>query len=176
MRVLIIHQAFASPDEPGGTRHFELARACANKCIQFNIVGSRVSYAKVSTGQSYGDRNLLPEQKVIEGVNISRAYALGSHHRSFIWRLFSFIVFMFSSIWSAFCVGNGNLVIATSPPIFQTLSAWFIALIRNRPLLLEVLDLWPEFAIDMGVLKNPLLIRLSRYLESFLYAKARYIL
>lgn len=173
MRVLLIHQAFASPDEPGGTRHFELAKACANKGIQFNIVGSRVSYL---TGQSYGNKKLLHEEEIVEGVNISRAYALGAHHRSFIWRIFSFIIFMFSSVWSALRVGHVNLVIATSPPIFQSLSAWFIALIRNRPLLLEVRDLWPEFAIDMGVLKSPLLIRLSRYLESFLYSKATHIL
>jgi lipopolysaccharide/colanic/teichoic acid biosynthesis glycosyltransferase len=42
--------------------------------------------------------------------------------------------------------------------------------------MLEVRDLWPEFAIDMGVLKNPLLIWLSRRLEYFLYARSTHIL
>lgn len=172
MRVLLIHQAFASPDEPGGTRHFELAKACANKGIQFNIVGSRVNYL---TGQRCGDRKLLPKQEIIEGINISRAYALDAHHRSFIWRMFSFIIFMFSSVWSGLRVGHVDLVIATSPPIFQSLSAWFLASVRKSPILLEVRDLWPEFAIDMGVLKNHLIIKLSRYLESFLYSKATHI-
>jgi glycosyltransferase involved in cell wall biosynthesis len=43
-------------------------------------------------------------------------------------------------------------------------------------LLLEVRDLWPEFAIDIGLLRNPILIRLSRWLESFLYTRADHIL
>jgi glycosyltransferase involved in cell wall biosynthesis len=40
---------------------------------------------------------------------------------------------------------------------------------------LEIRDLWPEFAIDMGVLRNATLIRASRWLERFLYRRARHI-
>lgn len=173
MRVLLIHQAFVSPDNPGGTRHFDFARICAHKGIQFHIVGSCVNYL---TGQRCGNGKLLSKQEIIEGINISRAYALDAHHRGFIWRVFSFIIFMFSSVWSGLRVGHINLVIATSPPIFQSLSAWFIAVVRKKPVLLEIRDLWPEFAIDMGILKNNLLIRMSRYLESFLYSRATHIL
>jgi glycosyltransferase involved in cell wall biosynthesis len=36
----------------------------------------------------------------------------------------------------------------------------------------EVRDLWPAFAIDVGVLRNPLLIRASSWLERFLYSHA----
>ena len=36
----------------------------------------------------------------------------------------------------------------------------------------EVRDLWPEFAIAVGVLRNRLLIRLSLWLEGFLYRRA----
>jgi hypothetical protein len=46
---------------------------------------------------------------------------------------------------------------------------------RRKPFLLEVRDLWPEFGISMGVLKNPLIIALSRWLENFLYARATHI-
>jgi glycosyltransferase involved in cell wall biosynthesis len=48
--------------------------------------------------------------------------------------------------------------------------------IRRKPLLLEIRDLWPEFAIDIGVLKNPVLIRMSRWLERFLYNSATHLL
>jgi glycosyltransferase involved in cell wall biosynthesis len=64
----------------------------------------------------------------------------------------------------------------TSPPIFQAFSAWLVACLRRRPLLLEIRDLWPIFAIELGVLRHPLLIRLSSWLESFLYARATHIL
>jgi glycosyltransferase involved in cell wall biosynthesis len=51
-----------------------------------------------------------------------------------------------------------------------------VAALRRKPFLLEVRDLWPEFAIDMGVLTNRTLIRLSRWLERFLYARATHII
>jgi glycosyltransferase involved in cell wall biosynthesis len=41
--------------------------------------------------------------------------------------------------------------------------------LKRKPFLFEVRDLWPDFAIQVGVLKNPMLIRLSRWLERFLY-------
>jgi glycosyltransferase involved in cell wall biosynthesis len=47
--------------------------------------------------------------------------------------------------------------------------------LKRRPFLLEIRDLWPDFAVDMGILHNPLLISLARRLEGFLYARARHI-
>jgi glycosyltransferase involved in cell wall biosynthesis len=51
-----------------------------------------------------------------------------------------------------------------------------VALVRRKPFLLEVRDLWPEFGVSMGVLKNPVIIALARWLEKFLYARATHIL
>jgi glycosyltransferase involved in cell wall biosynthesis len=39
-----------------------------------------------------------------------------------------------------------------------------------------VRDLWPEFAISMGVIRNPLIITLAHWLERFLYGRATHIL
>jgi glycosyltransferase involved in cell wall biosynthesis len=55
-------------------------------------------------------------------------------------------------------------------------SACCIALLLRRPFVLEIRDLWPEFIVDMGLLTNPLMIRLSRWLERFLYNRASYLL
>jgi glycosyltransferase involved in cell wall biosynthesis len=63
----------------------------------------------------------------------------------------------------------------TSPPLFQGVSAFCVSVLRWKPFLLEIRDLWPEFAIDMGVLRNPVLIALARWLERFLYARANHI-
>lgn len=83
---------------------------------------------------------------------------------------------MFSSVWTALRVRDVDLVMGTTPPIFQAVSAWFVALVRRKPFLLEVRDLWPEFGVSMGVLTNPIIIWLARWLENFLYARATHIL
>jgi len=47
-----------------------------------------------------------------------------------------------------------------------------LARFKGAPFLFEVRDLWPIFAIQVGVLRNPLLIRMSQWLERFLYRRA----
>ena len=44
MHVLLVHQAFAAIDEPGGTRHHELALYLASQGHQVTIIASPVSY------------------------------------------------------------------------------------------------------------------------------------
>ncbi len=60
----------------------------------------------------------------------------------------------------------------TSPPIFQGVTAWALARLKRVPFLFEVRDLWPAFAIAIGVLRQPLLVRASLWLERFLYRRA----
>jgi glycosyltransferase involved in cell wall biosynthesis len=105
-----------------------------------------------------------------------RAYIFPALHRSYFWRIISFLSFMFSSAWTALQVRDVDLVMGTTPPIFQAVSAWVVAWMRRKPFLLEVRDLWPEFGVSMGVLTNPVLIALGRWLEKFLYARATHIL
>jgi glycosyltransferase involved in cell wall biosynthesis len=83
---------------------------------------------------------------------------------------------MFSSMIASLSVKDVDLVMGTTPPIFQAASIWLISFLRRKPFLLEVRDLWPEFGISMGVLKNSIIIWLARWLEMFLYGQADHIL
>lgn len=173
MHVLLIHQAFVGPQEPGGTRHYELAQQMRAHGYQCSIVASDISYL---SGQSVVQKTGLVSEQDCNGVRVLRAYTYPALHRSFVWRVVSFVSFMCTSVWAGLRAGPVDVVMGTSPPIFQAVSAWLVALLRRKPFLLEIRDLWPEFAIDMGVLKNPLLIALSRWLEGFLYARATHLL
>lgn len=173
MNVLLIHQAFTAPNEPGGTRHLELGRHLVRKGHDFTVVASDVNYV---TGKQTVQRSGLFSEENFDGVRVLRTCTYRSLHRSFVWRVVSFLSFMLSSIWTALRAGPVDLVMGTTPPIFQAVSAWAVAALRRKPFLLEVRDLWPEFAIEVGVLKNPVLIRLSRWLENFLYRRATHIL
>lgn len=169
--ILLVHQAFVSPRQAGGTRHYEFARILVpDDHFRFTIVASTLSYLTGQEAQPEDDKDLE------KGISILRAYTLPVSHRSFVWRVIAFFSFMISSVWASRHAKDIDLVMGTTPQIFQAVSAWFISFVRHKPFLLEVRDLWPEFAIDMGVLTNPLLIRLSRLLESFLYNRADHIL
>ena len=167
MHILLIHQAFAALDEPGGTRHHELARHLARQGHRVTIIASPISYL---TGDEIrqGSRQQVDDL----GVRIIRSYTLPVLHRSFVLRVFSFLSFMASSFINGLFVRKVDLVWGTTPPIFQGPTAWLLARLKGVPFLLEVRDLWPAFAMAVGVLKNKLLIRLSEWLERFLYRHA----
>jgi glycosyltransferase involved in cell wall biosynthesis len=164
MHILIIHQAFASLNEPGGTRHHEFARLLTARGHKVTVIASPVSYITGgNTNQTNSD---------MEGVTILRAAVYDAHHRSFFHRIIAFFSFMFSSFWIGLGVKNVDLVWGTSPPIFQGATAWALARLKGAKFLFEVRDLWPQFAIAVGVLTDPILIFLSEWLERFLYRRA----
>ncbi len=167
MHILLIHQAFAALDEPGGTRHIEMARALAAKGHRVTIITSPVSYL---TGKSSSAAHKT--EQPVPGVTIRRVYTYPALHRSFFHRVLSFFSFMFSSFFTGLAIEQVDLVWGTSPPIFQGWTAWLLARLKRVPFLFEVRDLWPAFAIAVGVLRQKTLIRLSLWLERFLYRHA----
>lgn len=173
MKILLINQVFVSPNEPGHTRHFEMAKYLQSFGDELVIVASDLNY---QTGQRTVQHKGLVAEQVIEGVRILRTYIYPAIHRSYFWRIFSFFSFMFSSIVAAMRVKNVDIIMGTTPPIFQAFSAWLVAFLRRKPFLLEVRDLWPEFIVSMGVFTNPIAIKLARMLEMFLYRRATHIL
>ncbi len=169
MHILIIHQAFASLDEPGGTRHYELARMLVARGERVTVIASPVSYI---TGAPTGAARFARELDGQPGLIVLRARVYAAHHKSFLHRMLAFFSFMLSSFWLGCGVQDVDLVWGTSPPIFQGITAWCLARIKRARFLFEVRDLWPQFAIAIGVLRNPVLIAASRWLERFLYRRA----
>jgi len=169
MHILLIHQAFAEIGEAGGTRHHEFARHMQARGHQVRVIAGRLSYL---TGASADPRRGAVKTVDELGVQIIRCASYGGWHTSFLHRIVNFVSFMWTSFWSALRIKQVDLVWGTTPPIFQALTAFWIASIKRVPFVLEVRDLWPYFAVEVGVLTNRLLIWLSEWLERFLYRRA----
>src|SRR5947209_3662606 len=165
MRILLIHQAFSLPNEPGGTRHYELGERLVAMGHSVTIVTSRVNYL---TGTQNSEAN--PSD-----IHLCYAPALNGYHRSYVRRALVFLSFMMSSVPSALRCGRIDVVVGTSPPIFPATSAWMVAAIRRRRFVLEIRDLWPEFGIEMRLLESPLLISVARLVATFLSRRVDHI-
>ncbi len=169
MRLLLIHQAFVSPGDPGGKRHYEFARHCVREGHQVTVIASDVSWA---TGRRTNPRGTQD----LDGIRVLRAYTHPSYHRSYAWRAFALMVHAATSFGLALRAGPVDVVMGTCPPIFQLLSSWLIAFLRRRPFLLEIRDLYVDGAIEEGILKNRLLIALARGFERFMLRRAAHVL
>lgn len=172
MHIMLIHQAFVTTGEAGGTRHMELARFLIEKGNSVTVITSPVSYL---TGEAKRGAE-TPNEETIEGIRILYARTARGMHRGFVPRLIAFFSFMFSSLRLALTVPHVDLVWGTSPNLFQASSAWAAARLKRKKFLLEIRDLWPDFAIGMGELRNRVLIFGARILEKFLYRNADQII
>jgi glycosyltransferase involved in cell wall biosynthesis len=168
MHILLIHQVFAALGEPGGTRHHEMARYLTSQGHRVTVVTGQVNYL---TGERTAS-GWVQKQTDDHGVVIYRCYTYAAWHRSFFHRILSFFSFTVSSFFVGLFVPEVDLVWGTSPPIFQGLTAWALARLKRKPFIFEVRDLWPYFAIAVGVLRNRFLILLARWFERFLYRGA----
>jgi lipopolysaccharide/colanic/teichoic acid biosynthesis glycosyltransferase/glycosyltransferase involved in cell wall biosynthesis len=164
MNILLIHQNFAGKNEAGGTRHWEIGEYLAASGDHLTVITSPVSYL---TGEKSADSRTSPEQEPPIDVRNVRVFA--SLHRSFVTRIVNFLSFTVASFAKAVRIRGIDVVWATSPPLPQVLGSWAVARVRRVPWVFEVRDLWPSFAIEAGVLRNPVLIWLSGRLERFLY-------
>lgn len=170
MHILLIHQAFVTTGEAGGTRHIEFARRLAARGHRITIITSSVSYL---TGENKADEPAENKvEKYAENIEIRYCRTSSGMHKGFVPRLMTFFSFMVSSFFTALDVKDVDLVWGTSPNLFQAWTAFRVSRWKRCPFLLEIRDMWPEFAIAMGALKNPALIRMSQWLERFLYHHA----
>ena len=165
MHVLLIHQAFAGPGDAGGTRHYELSRYLAARGHQVTIVASELNYLTGTKADAVGDA-LAP------GIDIIRVPVRGALHDSYATRVRSFVSFVAAATRAALRVADVDVVWGTTPPLPQLLPAWLASLRSRGGLVMEERDLWPEFAIGMGLIQDGALARAAMRFKKLMYGRA----
>jgi len=168
MHVLLIHQIFAGPDDPGGTRHYEIGRYLVEHGHRVTVIASSVKYL---TGEIAGP----PAEDIPAGMRIVRLAGRRDLHRSFRARALSYFDFAARAYWAALRVPDVDVVWGTSPPLVQLVPAWLVSRRCPGGLLLEERDLWPEFAVEMGVVRDGVVSRAALRMKQLLYGRARSI-
>ena len=108
-------------------------------------------------------------RKKISGIDVIYLKVLYDQKMSVFLRFISFLKFMVLSTYHAYKIKNIDLVIATSTPLSVGFPAFFLNKIKKLPYIFEVRDLWPEVPIQMGAIKNKLIINILRYVEKAFY-------
>lgn len=67
---------------------------------------------------------------------------------------------------------DADIVLAVSPPLTLGVDGWAIARARKAKFVFNIQDVYPDVAVELGVLRNPALISAARRLERFCYERA----
>lgn len=168
MRILYLHQYFATPAVAAGTRSYEFCR---------RLIGSGHDVTMVTS-----DAFLPAEFKgrngkwdtVIDGIKVIVIPQPYSNQMSFAKRIEAFLFFAFKASLLSIR-GKVDVVFATSTPLTIAIPGIIQKYRKSAPLVFEVRDLWPEMPIAMGALRNPMARFLARSLEWIAYQSAQQI-
>jgi colanic acid biosynthesis glycosyl transferase WcaI len=105
----------------------------------------------------------------LDGIRVVRTAVYPAPNRGFGKRLINHTSFALSSLSALRAVGPTDVIYAETPPLFTAAAAVVIARGLKARLLLNVSDLWPESAVQLGMLNNRFAIRLAELIERFAY-------
>lgn len=175
MRVLLLHQYFLEQDDPGGSRFNELTAQWTDQGHEVTVLAGMMHYNGNEKRNIYKGKWFVNNQQ--GKVNVWRTHVSESYNSGFIGRLWGYFSFVFSALWAGLFKINGkyDIILVTSPPLFIGITGYLLSRIKGKPFVFEIRDLWPESAIDTGVVTNKMIIKLAYALEAFIYKKAKKI-
>ncbi|HEY5462798.1 MAG TPA: glycosyltransferase family 4 protein [Hanamia sp.] len=175
MKILLIHQYFLEEDDSGGSRWNEMTKMWTEEGNEVIVLAGMIHANGSEKRQEYKRKYFV--QKKQGNVTVWRCHVSESYNKSFAGRLWGYFSFMFSAMWAGLFKAKRkfDVVIVTSPPLFVGFSGYLISRFKRIPFVFEVRDLWPESAIDTGVLTNKWIIKMAFWFERFIYKKAKLI-
>ena len=87
-------------------------------------------------------------------------------------RLLSWIWFHIVSTFVCLFIGKIDVLIACTPPLTIGLGAWFVGVLKRCRYVFNVQEVYPDIAVNLGYMKNRLVIRFFKWLERFIYKHA----
>ncbi|MCK0132252.1 glycosyltransferase family 4 protein [Flavobacteriaceae bacterium F08102] len=167
MRIVYFYQYFTTPKGSYGTRVYEFTKEWVKKGHDVTVVTSVYAKSDIKATK-------FLETQYIDGIKLKIINVTIDNKQSFLKRIYTFLVYSLVSVYYAFTL-KCDLVIASSGPITAGIPGLITSIFRRKKFVFEVRDLWPEGPIELGILKNKLLIKLSYAFEKWCYKRANLV-
>ena len=122
-----------------------------------------------------GFRNVWRQTEVMEGIRVVRVWTFVASGTGAGERVLDYLSFMATATFAALREPRPDVVVGTSPQFFAAVAAWVTSVLRGRPFVFELRDLWPASILPTDVGVPGRLVRLLEHVERFLYRRARVV-
>lgn len=164
MKILYFYQYFCTPKGAWGTRVYDFAKRWVQKGHSVTVVTS-----------VYDKSDLRPqswlEQINVDGIDVRIIGIRLSNKDNKFTRLLTFLAYAFIASWYALIL-PADIVVSSSGPITVGIPGLIAKYLRGRRFVFEVRDLWPEGAVQLGVLRNSIIVKLAYWFEKICYVSA----
>jgi glycosyltransferase involved in cell wall biosynthesis len=167
MKIVYFYQYFSTPKGAWGTRVYEFCKDWVAQGHEVTVVTSIYSKSDLIAER-------FIEDQYFDGIHVKVLNIRIDNKQPVFKRIRSFIYYCLLSSWYALTL-RADVVIASSGPITVGLPGLVAKWLRGRKMIFETRDLWPEGAIEMGIIRNPVIKKLAYALEAACYKSADYI-
>ena len=168
MRILYLYQYFTTPKGSYSTRVYEFTKEWVERGHQVQVVTARYYKSDITANKFIDHQN-------IDGIDVYVINICINNKHRIPKRILNFLLYSFVSIYLVLKL-KYDIIIASSGPITIGIPALLGKWIKKKPLVFEVRDLWPEAPIELGVIKNKLIIKISYWFEKLLYKNAALVI
>jgi glycosyltransferase involved in cell wall biosynthesis len=168
VKIIYFYQYFTTPKGSYGTRVYEFTKRWVEKGHDVTVVTS--VYAKSDIRATR-----FIDNQIYDGINVKIINVSVDNKQPTLKRIWAFIQYMATSCWFALTL-KADVVVSSSGPITVGLPGLVAHYLRGRKFVFEVRDLWPEVAVELGILHNKTIIKFSYWFEKRCYKAASQII
>jgi glycosyltransferase involved in cell wall biosynthesis len=105
-----------------------------------------------------------------DGIPVIHCWIYPTRSKRIIFRLLNYFSFVIcAAIVGIFTLPKADILLAESPPLFISLTAYWLSRIKHAKMIFNVSDLYPDTAISLGMLKQIWLQKLFYLFEAWSY-------
>ena len=170
MRILFLTENFPPETNAAATRVYERAVYWAQWGHGVTVITCAPNFPHGKLFDGYANRWRQVEE--MDGIRVVRVKTYIAANRGVVRRTLDFLSFLVTGTIGALREPKPDVVTATSPQFFAALAGWLVGLLRRRPFVFELGDLWPVSIEAVGAMKRGPAIRTLEKLELFLYRRS----
>jgi len=170
MHILFLSDNFPPEGNAPATRTYEHAVRWVKAGHKVTVITCAPNFPEGKVFDGY--RNSLYQKSDLDGIDVVRVKTYITANEGFVKRILDYMSFMVMGFIAGLFQKKPDVIVATSPQFFCACAGWVLSVIRRKPFVFELRDIWPASITAVGAMKDSKVIRLLEKLELFLYRRA----
>mgnify|MGYP001346157961 CR=1 FL=1 len=170
MHILFLTDNFPPEVNAPASRTHEHCREWVKAGYQVTVITCAPNFPKGEVFPGY--RNRIWQSEGVDGIRVIRVWSYITRNEGFAKRILDYVSFMATAFFASLFVRRVDVIVGTSPQFFTACTAYATSIVKRRPWVFELRDIWPESIRAVGAMKKKRLLDLLERLELFLYRRA----
>ena len=147
MKILFFSHYYTPEGNAPATRVSALCERWAKAGHDVTVVTGAPNVPNGVVYEGYANRRT---SEVVNGVKVERVKTYIAANKGVVRRMFNYVSYFVSALWTGLRLPKADVVIATSPQIFAGYVGVWYKRLRRVPLVIEIRDIWPESMFAVG--------------------------